>query len=180
MYKFIVAVLIAVTTIFSCNPAKQVAKQLKNNQALIDAYNKEHPQRIDTATIFLKGADSSAFYKVIIDSLGLVKKQIDTLIENRYNDTCTSASITYKQGYSLGFLVGINTCMAQLKPTDTIVKTITPTALITTLQNENNANTVAVEKQKVLAAKKEKWLYFFIISCIFNILFVVLLIKKKL
>ena len=177
MYKIIVAVLIAVT-ILSCNPAKQVAKQLKNNQALIDAYNKEHPQRIDTATIFLMGTDSSFFYNAIIDSIRQVKNEVEIQIQNVYKDTCTSASITYNRGYTLGFLAGVNTCLAQVKPTQTIVRTITPAQLITNLQNDNNAKTVAVEKEKLIAAKKDKWLYFFIISSILNVLLATLLIRK--
>lgn len=175
--KFLAAVFF-LTSIACCNPAKKLARQQKQYEQVVDEYIKNHPVRIDTATRFYPGMDSSAFYKYTADSLKQVNIKSTDSIKIKYRDTCTSASLVYNHGYTLGYLTGIKDAGVTTVH-DTLVKTISQTDLISILQKEN-ATMVNEKSQALLQAQKnKKYLWWFIIACISNVLTITALLNKK-
>ncbi len=175
MNKIIVAISILLMQC-GCNPAKQMARHQKQYQQLVDEYIKDHPQRIDTATIFLPGAaDSSNYYKAKADSLKLIKQQNIVHVQTKYKDTCTTSIDNYNEGFKLGYQVGFSDGKISTAPVhDTLVRTITPTDEITKL----NSTIKKLQDEQLVQAKKFNWLWPFIISCIVITLLTALLIKK--
>ena len=174
--KLLIAVFF-LTSLACCNPAKRFAKQQKQYEQIMDEQIKNHPVRIDTATKFKPGADSSIFYKRIADSLRVVKQVTVTSIQIKYRDTCTTAANTFNQGYTLGYLIGLKDVNAQ-PVHDTLVQTILQTDLINSLQKQNTVLVSEKHQAELQAEKNKKYLWWFIIAIITNILTLTALLIK--
>lgn len=178
MKYLVVVFILTMPAVFSCNPAKQVSKQQKQYNAIIGEYLKDHPVRIDTTTKYIKGEDSSSFYKHIADSLDSVKQIVITTIATQYKDTCTSANDIFFAGYDAGTRLGKAKAKQLPGRVDTVKTHYLPVDLINTLQQSvatltNEKNTIELK-----AANNKKWFWLFIISCILNLLLLTALLIK--
>ena len=174
--KYLVAIILFLQ--IGCNPVKRLARQQKNYQTVVDEYNKNHPQRIDTATKFLPATDSSKFFKHIADSISKIKTTTQASIEIKYKDTCTSAPALYDQGFDFGYQIGYNSGKL-VAPHDTSIQKFFPTSLIEDLQRQNRELLAGKNTADLTAIKNYSWKYKFWISTIsgISLLLIVLLLK---
>jgi hypothetical protein len=180
--KYIVAISIILLQ-FGCSPAKRMARQQAQYQKLVDEYIKNHPPRIDTATIYLKGFDSSTYFKHLADSVAATKMQTTIEVQMKYKDTCTTAIDTYNEGFNLGYEIGKADGKATASTrVDTLLQTVVPTEQISLLNKDNHQLQldIAAEKNNTLKAKAKSstWLIFLIISVCANGLLTFFIIKK--
>lgn len=175
--KYLVVVTLFLTSLTSCNPVKKIQRNEQQYQQLVDAYNKEHPLRIDTTTKFLHGKDSVAYYKHISDSLKASQANQALTYRVKYKDTCTSANDTYKEGFDLGYQVGKAACQA-IPVHDTVVQTVEQTGMTDRLMIENTA---LVERIQATKDSRKYWAIAFFCSLLLNILLILftILLNKK-
>ena len=157
MKNLILFVSILSVLVASCNPAKKLARQQKQFVAVVDEYNKNYPARIDTNTIYVQG-----------EPVLTVEQRTDTLIEYLF-DTVAGKSITVPT-----YILGKNFYYTRV---DTVIKTIENTTQINLL---NKLNTILDHEKSAAITKATnnlKWLQFFIISALVNLLFLFLIFK---
>ena len=141
----------------SCNPAKKLAKQQKQFVAVVDEYNKNYPARVDTNTIYVQG-----------DNVVTIELRTDTLIEYLF-DTIAGKTITVQK-----YILGKNYYYTRV---DTIIKTVENTTQINLLKKLNTI--LEHEKSAAItnATNNLKWLQYFIISALVNLLFAFIIFK---
>ena len=125
---------------------------------MVDAYNKKHPVRVDTATKYLQGKD-----------IATTVWRTDTLLHYR-TDTVTGLTITdtvFTKGKDIRYL-----------RVDTAVITITQSERITKLENENVQLVQEKDHALLKAAQNKTWLWAFIIACISAALLLTALLIK--
>ena len=160
-----------------CNPAKQLTRKNAQYQQIVDEYNKNHPQRIDTAAKFSSPPDSSKFYQAIADSIKQVKQKTSITYADRYHDTCTSAKLLYEEGFHLGYSLGFSSGMIG-RIHDTVTNTIWPTGLINDIKRQNTQLLADKNAITLTSVKKDSWKYRFIISVILGSIILLLLLIK--
>lgn len=181
--KQIVVTISAILLIIGCNPAKRLQKQQRAYQQLVDAYIKEHPPRIDTVTTFIKGADSSAYFKQMADSLATLKPAATSAVAIKYRDTCKSAVYRWDEGYEYGYKIGFVDGKANAPGrVDTVKDSFYPTDLINALEKENHTLQLLLQAEKTktvtIRSQKKDWFWFFVVSAIINMLLIFALFKK--
>lgn len=159
--KYLLAVSITLSLLYSCNPVKMVARQHEQYQSMVDEYNKNHPQRLDTASSFSKGVAKSDTTKTIITTViksDTIIRNDTVVIEKYFNNTATNTinNVTH----------------------DTLYRTIVDKEQFNICERKNSKlESDLGEANKKLDSKKFLLLYL-IISGLINIILLIIILKK--
>lgn len=160
-----------------CNPAKQVAKQAKQYQQLVDDYNTNHPPIIDTSFVYIKGKADSFYIPVPVTDPAAIQRIKDS-IQDRYKGVAAGCSADINNAFDAGYQQARIEIKKQKLPagkTDTIIRTITPVRYINTLKN-----TISNQAADLQACNQKKsYLWYFIASLFVIALLICLLLKKR-
>lgn len=181
----ILFLVVAAILINGCNPAKRAAKQAEQFAQVVDQYNAEHPQHIDTITKYLPGAIINRPYPVfMVDSnrIAYLRDSLKNAFAKKYQLDQADCSRQVTEAFNTGYNQAAFDCNAKIPPLrapDTAQRTLYPYELINGLNRANNTLQGKIGALEEQHKQDKNWIWYFIASVVINFILLILLLKPK-
>lgn len=180
---------VIILIMIGCNPYKRLAKRppltgsdtLRLSQRCIAAFPMPEQEYIKGDTVYIS-PDSLTYWQIKADSFKNAEPLKITELQIKYKDTCTSVMDEYKNGFDLGYQVGLYEGKKSVKPihdlrVDTVIRKDTREVAAANIIIRKQQDDV--EKYRGRAEGRGRWNMWLIIALAVSLIVNILLWKFR-